>query len=110
MKKLFPDVSDVPQTMANRAARIVERHLRTQRVTRARDLSEEARIRLYRDLRLLFDGGERPDIKGNEGRGFSVRRFCKRLWEGLEDFLSASVAERTSRQAAIPTLAAFQPA
>jgi hypothetical protein len=110
MKKLFPDASDVPQSVANRAARIVEKHLRTQRVNRARDLSEEARIRLYRDLRLLFEGGERPDIKGNEGQGFSVRRFCRRLWEGLEDFLSASMAERTSRQAATPAVAASQPA
>ena len=55
MKKLYPEAPDVSQSVANRAARIVEKHLRTHRVSRACDLPEEARIRLYRDLRLFFE-------------------------------------------------------
>jgi len=89
MKKLFPDVPDVPQSVANRAVRIVEKHLRTHRVTRARDLPEEAKIRLYRDLKLFFESGEQPPTNGNRGRGFSLRAFLSRFWEKIEDFLSA---------------------
>jgi hypothetical protein len=93
MKKLNPDVPDVPQSVANRAVRIVERHLRTHRVTRARDLPEEAKIRLYRDLRLFFEAGENPPTAGSERQPFSLRAFLSRTWEKIEDFLSAFSAD-----------------
>jgi len=93
VKKLFPETPDVPQTMANRAARIIEKHMRMHRVDKARDLPEEARIRLYRDLRFLFDGGDQPPVSGSESKGFSLRRSFSRFWEKLEDFLSACEAE-----------------
>lgn len=89
MKRLYPDMPDVSPTEANRAIRIVERHLRTQRVSRARDLPEEARIRLYRDLRLFFDGNGQYPQSGSGKQGFSLRGFFSRLWEKVEDFLSA---------------------
>jgi|GEM_PF-3234975 len=89
MKKLFPDVPDVPQSVANRAVRIVEKHLRTHRVTRARDLPEEAKVRLYRDLKLFFESNEQPPTNGNTGRRFSLRAFLSRFWEKIEDILSA---------------------
>ncbi|MEN6357800.1 MAG: hypothetical protein ABFD83_12040 [Armatimonadota bacterium] len=92
MKKLFPETPDVPQTQANRAARIIEKHMRMHRVEKAKDLPEEARIRLYRDLRFLFDGGEQPPVVG--GR-FCIRSFFSRIWEKLEDFLSAYEADRS---------------
>ncbi len=88
MKKLFPDTPDVPQSVANRAVRIVEKHLRTHRVSRTRDLPEEAKIRLYRDLRLFFEGDPQAPI-GGEGWGSSFRGFWARVWEKIEDFLSA---------------------
>ncbi len=88
MKKLFPDVPDVPQSVANRAVRIVEKHLRTHKVTRARDLPEEAKIRLYRDLKFFFESGEQPSTNGNRGEVFSLRGFWARFWEKIEDFLS----------------------
>jgi hypothetical protein len=89
MKRLYPDMPDVTPTEANRAIRIVERHLRTHRVSRACDLPEEARIRLYRDLRLFFDGNRQYPQSGSDKQGFSLRGFFSRLWEKLEDFLSA---------------------
>lgn len=76
--------------MANRAARVIEKHMKMHRVERAKDLPEEARIRLYRDLRFLFDGGEQPSAGGG---GFCIRGFFSRMWEKLEDFLSAFEAD-----------------
>lgn len=89
MKKLFPDMPDVPQSVANRAVRIVEKHLRTHRVTRVRDLPEEAKIRLYRDLRLFFEGDPQSPAGDGEKQSFTLRGFLSRMWEKLEDFLSA---------------------
>lgn len=89
MKKLFPEMPDVAQNVANRAVRIIEKHLRAHRVSRARDLPEEARIRLYRDLRFYFDGeNQTPDDRISK-RGFSLRGALSSFWEKLEDFLSA---------------------
>lgn len=94
MKKLFPEMSDVPQGTANRAVRIIEKHLRAHRVSRTRDLPEEARIRLYRDLRFFFDGENRsPDERVSKGR-FSLRGSLTSFWEKLEDFLSACESGR----------------
>lgn len=88
MKKMFPDAPDVPQSVANRASKIVEKHLRLHRVERARDLPEEAKVRLYRDLRFLFDSGGQPPSQGNEG--FSIGKFFSGMWEKIEDFFSMS--------------------
>lgn len=86
MKKLFPDTPDVSQRVANRAARIVERHLRTHQVTRARDLPEEARVRLLRDLRVHFEGdGQNPPGRGGAGAPPGRQWSC--LWERILDFL-----------------------
>jgi hypothetical protein len=87
MKKLFPEASDVPQSVANRATKIVEKYLRLHRVDRARDLPEEAKVRLYRDLRFFFDSGGQPTDTG-PGVGAGFRRFFAGLWGKVEDFLS----------------------
>ena len=101
MKKLFPDAPDVPMSVANRAVRIVEKCLRVHRVERTRDLPEEAKVRLYRDLRFLFEGGGASPNNdgGNKGRG--VRGRLSRLWEKLEDFLSAAESSRERRPATV---------
>lgn len=99
MKKLFPEVPDVPQTVANRAVRIIEKHLKTHRVSRARDLPEEARIRLYRDLRFFFDSESRPASGGLPKRGFSIRSALSGFWEKIEDFLSACESHAPRRSA-----------
>jgi hypothetical protein len=91
VKKLFPEVPDVPPSVANRASRIVEKHLRLHHVNRARDLPEDAKIRLYRDLRFFFDSGSQPPGTDSREGKFSIRAFFTRLWEKIEDFLSASV-------------------
>lgn len=88
MKKLYPEIPDVPQSVANRAVRIIEKHLRLHRVERASDLPEEAKVRLCRDLWLFLEDGGPPD-KGTENR-FPLGRWLSRLWERLENFLSFS--------------------
>ena len=94
MKKLYPELPDVPQSVANRALRIIEKHLRIHHVNRARDLPEEARIRLHRDLRFFFESGSPPPSMDSGRKGFSIRGFFSRLWEKIEDFLSASESAR----------------
>ena len=94
MKKLFPEAPDAPMSVANRAVRIVEKHLRVHRVERTRDLPEEAKVRLYRDLRFLFEGGCGSPHSGCENKGAGVRGYMSRLWEKLENFLSAAQASR----------------
>ena len=87
MKKLFLDAPEVPQSTANRAVRIVEKHLRVHRVDRARDLPEEAKVRLLRDLRVLFEAdlgeGGPPGLSAEQRRGWFAR-----LMERMESFLS----------------------
>lgn len=90
VKKLFPEVPDVLPSVANRATRIIEKHLRIHHVNRAKDLPEEARIRLYRDLKFFFESGSAPPGTESQGKGFSFRAFFSQLWGKIEDFLSAS--------------------
>ena len=88
MKKLYPEVEDVPQSVANRASRIIERLLRQTQVERARDLPEEARIRLFRELRAYFDGETRlgsGQSASRHNRDGLWSRFLKRL-EGALSF------------------------
>ncbi|MDO8587130.1 MAG: hypothetical protein Q7T82_08835 [Armatimonadota bacterium] len=88
MKKLYPDAIDVSQSVANRAVRIIEKHLRLAQVERARDLSEESRVRLYRDLRAFLDtesGGNGQSLSKGQREGLWAR-FLKRI----EEFLSFS--------------------
>lgn len=107
MKKLFPEAPDVPQSVANRAVRIIEKHLRVHRVSRTSELPEEAKIRLYRDLRFYLEGGSQPPGAESEEKGFSLRRFLSRFWEKIEDFLSVSESCRDCGRAAILVWASF---
>ena len=85
MKKIFPESPDVAQGTANRGVRIIEKHLRMHRVERAKDLPEEAKIRLLRDLKSFFESemGGGSSRTGNRG-------FWANLWEKIENFLSCS--------------------
>lgn len=88
MKKLFPDAPDVPQGVANRGVRIIEKHLRMHKVDRAKDLPEEAKVRLLRDLRTFFESEMGEGTKG--GASSAERGFWSRLWSRMQDFLSFS--------------------
>lgn len=107
MKKLFPEVPDVPQGVANRAVKIIEKHLRMHRVDRARDLPEEAKVRLYRDLRFYFESDAQPPGSGSDTGGFSTRRFLSSLWEKVENFLSVCEAWREAGPVTVFTWSAF---
>ena len=88
MKKLFPEAPDVAHGVANRAIKIIERHLRVHRADRARDLPEEAKVRLYRDLRFLFESDQQHPGGKPEGATGGIRQFFSRFWEKIENFLS----------------------
>lgn len=87
MKKMFPESPDVAQGTANRGVRIIEKHLRLHRVERVKDLPEEAKIRLLRDLKSFFDA------ESGAGTGTSNRGFWANLWEKIENFLSCRVLD-----------------
>lgn len=107
MKRLFSSTPDVPQSVANRAIRIIERHLRIHRVDRARDLPEEAKVRLYRDLRFFFDSdSESTDSRARQKR-LSVRDVLSRVWERLQSFLSVCEGSRESWAVTVFTWAPF---
>jgi len=89
MKKLYPEAPDLSQNAANRAVRIIERHLKVHGVTRARELPEEARVRLYRDLRLFFEGASKPPPDASAKSRSSIAGFMRSIREALDDFLSA---------------------
>lgn len=90
MKKLFPEAQDVPQSVANRGVRIVERYLRIHRVDRAKDLPEEAKVRLYRDLKEFFDSELGSRTGGIEQHREEHQGILTRFLRKLEDFLSFS--------------------
>jgi hypothetical protein len=90
MKKLFPEAPDVPQSVANRGVRIVERYLRIHRVDRAKDLPEEAKVRLYRDLKEFFEAELGPGTGGTDQQGQERQGIFARMLRKLEDFLSFS--------------------
>lgn len=107
MKKLFPEAPDVPQGVANRAVRIIEKYFKIHRVERARDLPEEAKVRLYRDLRFLFEGDGGSGRAGFEGKGGSVRGLLSRLWEKIENFLSMAEDSRACGPATVLSWVCF---
>jgi len=87
---------DVPQSLANRAAKVMERHFRQHRVSRASELPEEARVRLYRDLRTLFDSENELQSAEETARQYDfgyapaeqpgLRGFWRRLRRAMGDF------------------------
>lgn len=99
MKKSIPYAPDVAQNVANKAVRIIERHLRRARVTRARDLSQEGKLRLAQEVRVYLAGtptycGLYPIREAPEpGRPRPWRQRLKlffiNLWEKDEDFLTS---------------------
>jgi hypothetical protein len=93
MKKIFPDAPDVPQGVANRGVRIIEKHLRMHKVDRVKDLPEEAKVRLLRDLRSFFDA---EMGQGGAKGGASSHGFWADLWEKIENFLSFSAVSMDS--------------
>jgi hypothetical protein len=93
MKKLYPETADVAQGVANRAVRIIEKHLRQSQVDRAKDLTEEARVSLFRDLGTFFESEAGGGQIVSKGRGHGL---LARLAKRLEEFLSFS--ESSSRE------------
>lgn len=87
MKKLFQEAPDVSQRVANRSIKIIERHLRLHKVDRAKDLPEEAKVRLLCDLRSFFDSeagkGEHGSAKGG---------FWSKLRDKIENFMGFHAA------------------
>jgi hypothetical protein len=55
MKRVHRFAPEVPQRLADRGTELIEHHLSVAGVSRASELSEEARVRLARDLRAFFE-------------------------------------------------------
>lgn len=88
MKKIFSDAPDVPLATANAVARIIERHLRIHRVDRAKDLPEEAKVRLYRDIRAFFDDVTRLRAVSRSRQPGALRRIIGDIRQILRDCLT----------------------
>jgi hypothetical protein len=54
VKKVHRHVPDVPQSIGDRGAEIVERHFQAYGVKRAMDLPEEGKVHLLREMRNFF--------------------------------------------------------
>lgn len=87
MKKIFPDTPDVPQNVANRGVRIIEKHLRMHKVDRAKDLPEEAKLRLLRDLKAFFET-ELGEGGNKGGSGSKDKGFWANVWEKIQNFMT----------------------
>ena len=66
MRKIYQTAPDVPQAVANKAIEIVERHFNALEVRRAEELPEESKVRLMRELQVLFMS-EFPHSRGKDG-------------------------------------------
>ena len=60
VRKVHRHAPDVPQSAADRGTEVIERHLSAYGVTRARDLPEEGKVFLQRELSKFF-AAELPD-------------------------------------------------
>ncbi len=91
MKKIFLDAPDVPQGVANRGVRIIEKHLRLHKAERVKELPEEAKVRLLLDLKSFFNDELGDDEKIGHGGGHDG--FWRRLWTRIENILETSANE-----------------
>src|SRR5262245_180457 len=60
MRKAHRHMPDLPQAVADRGTEVIERHLAAYGVTRARDLPEEGKVYLRREL-IQFFNAELPE-------------------------------------------------
>lgn len=67
MRKIYQSAPDVPQSIANKAIDIIERHMVASGVRRAEDLPEENKIHLLRELQKFFQSDLPPIVQGKEG-------------------------------------------
>ncbi|MHB0999425.1 MAG: hypothetical protein ACYC27_09285 [Armatimonadota bacterium] len=66
MRKIHQSALDVPQSVANKAIDIIERHFTINGVRRAEQLPEESKIHLMRELEKYFQS-QAPHGTHNEG-------------------------------------------
>ena len=84
MRKVHRHAPDVPQGVADRGTELIERHLAAYGVTRARDLPEEGKVYLRRELSQFFaaelpDGVPQPDnARGWRGWWAALTRWARR--------------------------------
>ena len=94
MRKIYQSVPDVPQSLANKAVDIIERHFTASGVRRADDLPEESKVHLLRELDKFFQS-ELPKMRTKDGElayswgsqrsgGFlnSIIRWLERVFRG----------------------------
>lgn len=67
MRKIYQSVPDVPQSAANKAIDIIERHFTVNGVRRAEDLQEESKVHMLRELEKFFETDLPPRVCGKDG-------------------------------------------
>lgn len=91
MRKIYGSAPDVPQSAANKAIDIVERHFAAAGVRRAEELSEEGKIRLLRSLQWYFESELPPKIMGKNGEEYDTgqgKGFFGRIARWFENLFS----------------------
>ena len=81
MKKVHRHIPDVPQSIADRGAEIVERHFQAYGVKRAMELPEEGKVHLLREMRSVF-ATELP----RQSEMAASRSPLVRWWERIRRF------------------------
>ena len=80
MKKVNRYVPDVPQRIGDRGTEVIERHLAANGVSRAAELSEEAKVRLLREMRAFYNQELPEGLTMLDPRDMGIRGVLRRFW------------------------------
>jgi hypothetical protein len=84
VKKVNRYVPDVPQRVADRGTELVERHLAAYGVSRAMDLPEEGKVRLYHELQKFYKMELPEGLQMLDASEVGWRGFFKRGWRRVK--------------------------
>lgn len=80
MKKVNRRVPDVPQALGDRGTEVVARVLAAYGVGRAKDLPEEGKVRLAREMQLFFEQEQPEGMTLLDPRDLGLQGWLRRLW------------------------------
>lgn len=83
MKKTNRLVPDVAQGVGDRGTEVVSRVLTAYGVSRAKDLPEEGKVRLAREMQLYFERELPEGLTLLDPRDLGLRGWLRRLWRRL---------------------------
>ena len=83
MKKVNRLVPDVPQQVGDRGTEVVARVLAAYGVGRAKDLPEEGKVRLAREMQLFFERDLPEGMALYDPGDLGFRGWLRRVWRRL---------------------------